>query len=278
MIDKLITYRPDSLLKLVTALTCANRLNSWKWAIAFSIFSAAQPLHAQQRKLMVAAASDLKYALDSVIADYTATHREVAIVVTYGSSGKFFEQISNGGPFDVFFSADISYPEKLDKLGLTGQPLQKYGRGRIVIWSKRLDPNTNGMRSLLDTKVVKVAIANPEHAPYGRRAVEAMKNAQVYDQVRAKLVYGENISQAAQFLTTGAADAGIVALSLALSPAMKTQGKFFLIPETSHTPLDQAVVILKRAASNADARTFQDFVLSARGKAILTYFGFSEPK
>lgn len=227
---------------------------------------------------MVAAASDLKYALDSVIADYSAAHRDLAVVVTYGSSGKFFEQISNAAPFDIFFSADISYPEKLEAMSKTGQPIRKYGRGRMVIWSKRIDPNTAGMQSLLDKKVAKIAIANPEHAPYGRRAVEAMKKANLYEQVSPKLVFGENISQAAQFVTTGAADAGIVALSLALSPAMKSQGKYFLIPESSHQPLDQAVVILKRAEANADARAFQDFVLSARGKAILSYFGFSEPK
>jgi molybdate transport system substrate-binding protein len=124
---------------------------------------------------------------------------------------------------------------------------------------------------------VKIAIANPEHAPYGRRAVEAMKKANVYDMVSDKLVFGENISQAAQFVTTGAADAGIVALSLALSPAMKTTGKYFLIPENIHLPLEQAMVILKKAEANADAKTFQDFVLGARGQSILTYFGFSKP-
>ena len=257
---KLMSMRSLAILVLIGAMLCL-----------------AEPLHAQ-RKLMVAAASDLKYALDSVIADYSETHREIIIVATYGSSGKFFEQISNSAPFDVFFSADITYPEKLEALGKTGQPIQKYGRGRIVIWSKRVDPNTGGMQSLLDKRVAKIAIANPEHAPYGRRAVESMKKSNVYNQVSAKLVFGENISQAAQFVTTGAADAGIVALSLALSPAMKTQGKYFLIPEGSHQPLDQAVVILKQAAANPDARTFQDFVLSARGKAILSYFGFSDPK
>jgi len=238
----------------------------------------ATPLYSQPRKLMVAAASDLKYALDSVITAYQSTHQNVAITATYGSSGKFFEQISNGAPFDMFFSADVAYPEKLETLGKTGQPIQKYGRGRIVIWSKRLDPNTAGMKSLVDKQIKKIAIANPEHAPYGRRAVEAMKQANIYDQVSARLVYGENISQAAQFVTTGAADAGIIALSLALSPAMKPQGKYFLIPETNHQPLEQAVVILKQAAGNPDARTFQEFVLGARAKAILTYFGFSDPK
>lgn len=244
----------------------------------FTFLCLAIPLHGQPRKLMVAAASDLKYALDSVIAAYQTTNAGVTVTATYGSSGKFFEQISNGAPFDMFFSADVAYPEKLETLGKTGQPVQKYGRGRIVIWSKRLDPNTAGMKTLADKRIRKIAIANPEHAPYGRRAVEAMKHENIYDQVSGKLVYGENISQAAQFVTTGAADAGIVALSLALSPAMKMQGKYFLIPESSHQPLEQAVVILKQAADNPDARTFQEFVLGARAKAILTYFGFSEPK
>lgn len=234
--------------------------------------------HAQQRKLRIAAASDLKYAMDSVIATYSLSHQDVSVIVTYGSSGKFFEQISNGAPFDLYFSADVSYPDKLAALGKTGHPVMKYGTGRMVIWSRRVDPNVGGMRSLMDNKIGKIAIANPQHAPYGQRAVEAMKYEGVYEDVKGKLVFGENISQAAHFLTTGAADAGIVALSLALSPAMKSQGKYFLIPETAHQPLEQAVVILKAAASNADARAFQDFVLSDGGQAILSYFGFSEPK
>ncbi|MEJ1241719.1 molybdate ABC transporter substrate-binding protein [Chryseolinea sp. T2] len=239
---------------------------------------AAKRLEAQPRKILVAAASDMKYALDSVISNYSSTHKDVNIVVTYGSSGKFFEQISNGAPFDIFFSADVAYPDKLVGLGKTGQAVRKYGRGRIVIWSRRIDPNADGINSLLDKRITKIAIANPEHAPYGRRAVEAMKQANIYEQVKSRLVFGENISQAAQFVTTGAADAGILALSLALSPPMKSQGKYYLIPETFHQPLEQAVVILKQAANNADARTFQDFVLSTRGQAILSYFGFSEPK
>lgn len=232
---------------------------------------------AQTRKLTIAAASDLKYALDSVVSDYNKSHPKVTVVVVYGSSGKFYEQISNGAPFDMFFSADVSYPQKLEESGKTGQTFRKYGRGRLVIWSRRVDPAAQKMNALLDKRVNRIAIANPEHAPYGRRAVEAMKAAQVYDRVQSRLVYGENISQAAQFVTTGAADAGIVALSLALSPAMRN-GKYFLIPEDLHEPLDQAMVILKRAADNADARDFQEFVLDERAKAIFTYFGFAEPE
>lgn len=231
---------------------------------------------AQTRKLTIAAASDLKYALDSLVSAYAKSHPEVTVSVVYGSSGKFCEQISHGAPFDLFFSADVSYPQKLEASGKTGQPFRKYGRGRIVIWSRRFDPAVQKMDALLDRRVTRIAIANPEHAPYGRRAVEAMKKANVYDKAAARLVYGENISQAAQFVTTGAADAGIVALSLALSPAMRN-GKYFLIPEDLHEPLDQAVVILKRAADNADASNFQEFVLNERAKAIFTYFGFAEP-
>lgn len=234
-------------------------------------------LYGQPRRLMVAAASDLKYALDSVISDYQRSHPEVMVIATYGSSGKFFEQISNGAPFDMFFSADIAYPEKLRQSGKTALPVVKYGEGRIVIWSKRLDPNEQGMRSLLDKRINKIAIANPEHAPYGRRATEALKHDGFYEQVLPKLVYGENISQAAQFVTTGAADAGIIALSLALSPAMRG-GKYYLVPADRHEPLEQALVVLRRAAGNPDAVSFQEFVLSDRAKAILTYFGFAEPK
>lgn len=254
----------------------AHRLCAW--LITCLCLSNSLQSIAQQRRLHIAAASDMKYAMDSVIASYSIGHKDVSVIVTYGSSGKFFEQILNGAPFDLYFSADVSYPEKLVALGKTGQPARRYGTGRIVIWSKRIDPNVAGMRSLMDDRIGKIAIANPQHAPYGQRAVESMKYEGIYEDVKGKLVYGENISQAAHFLTTGAADAGIVALSLALSPAMKSHGKFFLIPETAHQPLEQAVVILKQAASNADARAFQDFVLSDGGQAILNYFGFSGTK
>jgi len=227
-----------------------------------------------QGKILVAAASDLKFALDSVIAVFKKKDAGT-VEVTYGSSGKLFEQISNSAPFDMFFSADVEYPKLLKEKKLTLSDAYIYGVGRIVIWSKKIDPSKEGMKSLLDPSVKKVAIANPAHAPYGKRAEEALLHYKFMEAVKPKLVFGENISQAAQFVTTGAADIGIVAYSLALSPNMlKENGKYFLIPENAHKRLEQTVVITQHAKGNALAQTFLTFVKSDDAKKVLAHYGF----
>jgi molybdate transport system substrate-binding protein len=227
----------------------------------------------------VAAAADLKFALDELGATYKKQTGR-GIEVSYGSSGNFFAQIQNGAPFDVFLSADIDYPRKLDAAGLT-EPgtLYQYAVGRIVIWmpaDSRIDLAKLGWKALLDPGIQKIAIANPEHAPYGRAAEAALRGAGVYEQVRSKLVYGENIAQAAQFVASGNAQAGILALSLAISPPMK-QGKRWDIPATSYPPIEQAGVILKRAADKDGARAFLSFLKSAEARKILESYGFSPP-
>ncbi|HEY5917735.1 MAG TPA: molybdate ABC transporter substrate-binding protein [Chryseolinea sp.] len=227
-----------------------------------------------QGKILVAAASDLKFALDSVASVFRKKNTGT-VEITYGSSGKLFEQISNGAPFDIFFSADIEYPNKLKEKGMTASDIYIYGVGRIVVWSKRIDVEKEQMNSLLSPGVKKIAIANPLHAPYGKRAEEALKFYKMHDAVKNKLVLGENISQTAQFVTTGAADIGIVAYSLALSPNMKKEnGKFYLIPENAHKRLEQAVIITKQGKANDFAQTFLSFVKSNEAKQILAYFGF----
>ncbi len=227
-----------------------------------------------QGKILVAAASDLKFALDSVASVFRKKNSGT-VEITYGSSGKLFEQISNGAPFDIFFSADIEYPNKLKEKGLTASDIYIYGVGRIVVWSKKIDVEKEEMNSLLSPGVKKIAIANPLHAPYGKRAEEALKFYKMHDAVKTKLVLGENISQTAQFVTTGAADIGIVAYSLALSPNMKKEnGKFYLIPENAHQRLEQAVVITKQGKANDFAQTFLSFVKSNEAKQVLSYFGF----
>jgi molybdate transport system substrate-binding protein len=227
--------------------------------------------------ILIAAASDLKFALDSAVMVFKTANPGARIEVTYGSSGKLFEQISHTAPFDLFFSADIEYPLNLKKKGFVLSEVHTYGVGRIVIWSHTIDPNKEQMNSLLDKMIRKIAIANPQHAPYGRRAEEALKYYKVYEKVKSKLVFGENISQTAQFVTTGAADAGIVALSLALSPAMKkSNGHYYIIPENAHKPLEQGFVILKKAEQNSLAIAFKDFMLGTEATKILGYFGFTK--
>ncbi len=231
------------------------------------------------QEIRVAAAADLQFALDELAAQYqTQTGRKID--VSYGSSGNFFAQIQSGAPFDVLLSADIEYPRKLETAGLA-EPgtLYEYAVGRIVIWMPadvRVDLAKLGWKALLEPSVVKIAIANPEHAPYGRAAVAALRSAGIYEQVRPKLVYGENIAQAAQFVSSRNAQAGILALSLAISPPMR-DGKRWEIPANLHAPIEQGAVILKSAKDKQGARDFLAFLKSGAGRKILDSYGFTLP-
>lgn len=230
-------------------------------------------------QITVAAASDLKFAMQEIAAQFEKQtgHK---INVTYGSSGNFFAQIQNGAPFDLFFSADIEYPKKLEGAGLTEPGTHcKYAIGRIVIWvpvGSSLDLS-RGLNALLDPSVAKISIANPKHAPYGRAAVAALQKAGIYDKIEPKLVYGENISQATQFVESGNAQAGIIALSLARAPAMRDKGSQWEIPADAHSPIEQGVVVLKSSPNKTIARAFLDYFKSAPGRAILESYGFTIP-
>src|SRR6266849_4834798 len=249
-----------------------------RWIVAAALALALPATHpADAREIRIAAAADLKFAMQEVAAEFEKESR-TRVDVTYGSSGNFFSQIQNGAPFDLFFSADIDYARRLEAVGLA-EPgtLYEYAVGRIVLWTSadaKADVSKEGWRALLDSTVQKIAIANPEHAPYGRAAVAALKNAGIYEQVKGKLVYGENISQAAQFVQSGNAQAGIVAMSLAVSPAMR-DGKRWEIPAQVHPALEQGAIVLKDAKNKVAAMAFLDFVKSPAGRAILEKYGFA---
>jgi molybdate transport system substrate-binding protein len=231
----------------------------------------------QGQEIRIAAAADLKFAMGELTESFEK-RTGTKVSVTYGSSGNFFSQLQNGAPFDLFFSADIEYPKKLEASGLA-EPgtLHPYAVGRIVIWmppESSVELSKLGWNALLDASVQKIAIANPEHAPYGRAAVAAMQNAGVYEQLKSKLVYGENITQAAQFVQSGNAQAGIIAMSLAVSPGMKN-GKSWEIPADMHPAIEQGAIILKSARNKAAAQAFLDSVKSGEGIAVLAKYGFA---
>lgn len=234
----------------------------------------------QSGKLRMAAAADLKFAMDELSEEF-AKQTGASVSVTYGSSGNFFAQLQNGAPFDVFFSADIEYPKKLEAQGLAVQgTLFEYAVGRIVIWlpkGSKLGLAKLGWQSLRDPSISKIAIANPEHAPYGRAAVQALQQAGLYEDVKNKLVFGENISQAAQFVQSGNAQAGIIAMSLAVSPEMR-EGKRWEIPAEMHRPLEQGAVLLNGSQNKEVAREFLRYVKSAAGRATLSKHGFAAPE
>jgi molybdate transport system substrate-binding protein len=242
--------------------------------------SRAQPARGANRAIAVAAASDLQAVFPELAARFER-NAGAKVAVSFGSSGNFFAQIQHGAPFDVFFSADVDYPRQLVAAGLADkESLYEYATGRIVLWTRKatgIDVR-RGMTALLDPRVRRLAIANPQHAPYGRAAVAAMQSAGVYEAVKGKLVVGENISQAAQLADSGNADAGIIALSLALGPALRATGMYFEIPAATHAPIRQAAVVISASRNKALAGALIDFVKQSEVRQLLQRFGFVAPE
>lgn len=234
-----------------------------------------RPALAEQ--LTIAAAADLKFALAEVVQQFRAGRPGDRIDVIYGSSGKFYTQIKNGAPFDMYFSADIEYPRMLEKDGLISGTTRPYAIGRIVLWSLKPELAQTPLKDLPQAAIRKFAIANPQHAPYGLRAREAMEHQGVWGAMEPRLVLGENIAHTAQFIDTGAAEAGVVALALVLSPTMAGKGAWTLIPAEWHEPLEQGYVITKRAAGNALAQAFADYMASEPARVVMRRYGFTLP-
>jgi molybdate transport system substrate-binding protein len=233
-----------------------------------------------QQQLTIAAAADLQPAMTEMAARFEQ-QTGVKVNLSFGSSGNFYAQIQNGAPYDLFFSADVEYPRKLEAAGLTVPgSLYRYAIGKIALWvPKHCAINvSNGLEVLATPAVKKIAIANPAHAPYGRAAEAALRNAGLWEKVASKLVSGENIAQAAQFVESGSADAGIIALSLAMSPAMKGRGDYFIIPQELYPPLQQGAVILKASGNVETARNFLEFLKAPGTISPLKQYGFATPE
>jgi molybdate transport system substrate-binding protein len=226
----------------------------------------------QPPSLTIAAAADLKFAMDELADEFTREYPDIALRPSYGSSGNFYAQIRNGAPFDLFLSADLEYPRRLAEQGIgTADSLFVYGTGRLVVWVRSaspLDPAT----ALRDPATRRLAIANPRHAPYGRAAEAAMRNLGVHDALKPKLVLGDNVAQALVFVQTGAADAGIVALSLALADTQGDDGRYWEIPQHAYPKIEQGGLILNRKSDAA--RAFRSFLMGQAGRDILARYGF----
>lgn len=232
---------------------------------------------AQAAELTVAAAANLRHVLEELVTALRAERPGIVVQVSYGASGNFHAQLTQGAPYDVFLSADTLYPQRLAEAGLAldDGPFV-YATGRLALWVPAGSPlpvAQQGLAVLADPSVRRIAIANPRHAPYGAAAVAALEAAGLYESTASRLVSGENVSQAAQFVASGAAQAGFVALSLALSPPL-SGGSHYLLPADSHPPLEQGGVILRRARDPAAARALRDFLRSERGRAILGRYGY----
>lgn len=229
------------------------------------------------QRLTIAAAADLRFALDDILTIYRPQHPDAQIEVVYGSSGKMTTQILNGAPYDVFFSADISFPERLYREGFAVTKPSVYAVGRIVLWSKRHDASSMTLHDLLQPSIRRVAIAQPAHAPYGLRAKETLMELGLWEEIQPKLVFGENIAHTAQMVESKAADVGIIALSLALFPALAIHGHH-LIDDQLHNPLTQGYVVTRYGRNNALAHDFAAFMMGQDARAIMAEFGFILPE
>ena len=279
------------LMLLVTADSGNSRMNTRRLiviiitvvlSLAPMLYPLDGPPHAAERAVVrVAAAGDTKFAFDEIVDAFRRQQPEVEVRVTYGSSGNFYAQLSNQAPYDMFLSADLEYARRLIREGRAAPDSEfLYGVGRLVLWVSRrssIDVEMRGMDALRDPLVRKVAIANPAFAPYGRAAVTAMKNLGVYDKIKDRLVYGDNVMQAFQFVESSAADIGIVSHSLALAPQLRDKGRLWEIPLDAYPRQEQAGVILSWAQNRAAADALRNFMLSGDGKIILHRYGFETP-
>src|SRR5215831_7527166 len=247
--------------------------------LAMACADGAHPARAaEQGAVRVAAAADLKFTMGEIVEAFRRERPTIDVLVTYGSSGNFYAQLSNRAPFDIFFSADVDYPRRLIRQGLALADSEfLYAVGRLVIWVPRNSPievEKLGMQALRSPSVRRIAIANPRHAPYGRAAEAAMKSLGVYDQAKDRLVFGDSVMQAAQFVDSGGAEVGIISGSLALAPPLRDKGRFWEVPINSYPRREQGGVILSWPQDRAAAEALRDFVLSEGGRAILRRHGF----
>jgi len=235
-------------------------------------FLVAFTAHAQTVK--VAAAANLRFVFEEIKTSYEAANPSVKISANFGSSGAMLQQILNGAEFDIFMSADNTYPVKLKEQGAAAGEIKTYALGKLVLWSNTIDVS-KGMEILTDPSVKRIAIAKPELAPYGDRAIECLKSVGLYEKVKDKIIYADNISQTAQFAQTGNAEVAFLAKSLTLSPEMK--GSVFTLDPKLYKPVEQAMVLVKTWKTNPEAAKFMKFILSENCKPIFEKNGYIVP-
>ncbi len=232
----------------------------------------------QNTTISIAAAANLRDAMNEMKSLYMNENPTIKININYGGSGMLVQQIVNGAGYDIFFSADELYPKRLHDGGYTlNEPVQ-YACGLLLLYSRSIDVAKSGMKSFSLSNIARIAVANPSAAPYGERAIEAFKNAKIYDTIKNKIIYGENIGATAQYIFSGNADIGIIALSQAKSPSAQSDGYSYLIPEELYSPIIQSCVLIKQKSKKTDATKFLEFVLSEQCQPIWTKYGYKSIK
>ena len=230
-------------------------------------------------QVAVAAAGDLRGVLEELKAGFEQKTPGVQLQLSYGASGSLTAQIQQGAPFDLFLSADEGFPQQLQKAGLAEAPFA-YALGSLTLWVRKdlaLDPARDGWKVLLDPAIRKISTANPQTAPYGRSAQAALRSAGIYDQVQPRLVFADNIAQAAQFLQTGAAEAGLISAAQADNPVLRQQGLAWTVPASAYPPLRQSGVVLKRTSCPDQARAFGRYLTGPEAQALFARRGYGRP-
>jgi len=227
-----------------------------------------------QNQITVAAAADL-YNAFTELAKLFEQKTGSRVQLSFGSTGQLFRQIEHGAPFDLFAAASVDFIDRLEAQGLIIPETKRlYAQGRITLWQRKDSQFVaTKLEDLLNPKIKRIAIANPEHAPYGQAAQQALQSVEIWDKVQSKIIYGENIRQTLQFAETGNADVAIVALSISDSPG----GRFTLIDADLHSPINQALAVLKATKNESLARQFAEFINSQEGRAVMKRYGFVLP-
>lgn len=228
----------------------------------------------QAQTVKVAAAANLRTVFDDLKSAYLKANPKTNVSVNFGSSGTLLQQILNGAEFDVFMAADSSFPAKLKDQGAASGEAKVYALGKLVLWSNTLDVS-KGLVILTDPSVKRIAVAKPDLAPYGDRAVACLKQAGLFEKVKDKIIYADNISQTAQFAQTGNAEVAFLAMSLTMTPDMK--GSVYVIDPKMYKPVEQSMVLVKGWKVNPEASKFMKFVLGADCKPIFEKYGYIVP-
>ena len=235
----------------------------------------------QGQTITIFAASDLKFALDTIKTDFLKNHPNDTVKIIYGSSGKGRTQIARGAPYHLYFSANMDYVDMLYVSGDIATKPKLYAIGRLVLWSKNKNfQPKEGFANLTQSWAKKIAIANPGHAPYGEKAKQVLISTKLYTKIQDKIILGENISQTANFISIQAADIGIIALSLVKSPAIQNSSynNYYLIDDTLHKPLYQGYGITRYGAHSQLAQQFYTYFQTPQAQRIMQRYGFSKPK
>ncbi len=278
--DNTGVYYSSRMFPIVTMRGClmrVPRLLLLSAALAFPDISIAAP----QRSVAVAVAANMKPAFEEIAARFRAKNPNVEVRTTFGASGTFFAQIANGAPFDLFLSADAEFPAKVVQSGLSDGKAFTYAYGTLVVWvpnSSKIDLAGKGLAALADASVQRIAIANPEVAPYGRAAKSALERAGLFEVLKGRIVMGQSVSQTVQFVQSGNAQAGFVPLSLAKVPPLSEEGRAWPVPKSSYQRIEQAGVVLKGAKQAALARELAAFITGDEGRELLERYGYELPQ